>query len=315
MTILVIIVQFISIQALTREAEYNAVKDTNLTTMPIGEEFDQVSLMACASSCISSNKTCYSYIYNETTRHCRLGSWVVSLNAFQQKVQGQLFSSGKFCNTTRNFTVQSDGSISYTDFLFCTDLEVGSCTPRPVVTLHSGRQVMCDTVTDGGGWTIFQRRVSGTVDFYRNWTEYKSGFGDFNSGNFYLGNENIYLLTTKNRTELRVDMIFNGTNYFAKYSSFNISSETDGYRLYVGGYTGNAGDKLAEHNGMKFSTFDRDNDKYSGNCASYHKAAWWHNACYSSSLNGIWGYLGSRGINWLPNYNATFSEMKFRYTL
>ncbi|XP_059168476.1 ficolin-2-like [Physella acuta] len=112
---------------------------------------------------------------------------------------------------------------------------------------------MCDTVTDGGGWTIFQRRVSGTVDFYRSWAEYKNGFGDFSSGNFYQGNENIYLLTSKNKTELRVDMTFNGQNYFAKCSSFNISSETDGY-------TGNAGDGLSEHSGFMYSTFDRDND-------------------------------------------------------
>ncbi|XP_059163796.1 ficolin-1-like [Physella acuta] len=182
-----------------------------------------------------------------------LCSWLVPLKASQQKVQGKIFSSGKFCNTTRNITVLSDGSISDTDLKLCTGnldpcLGVNSSAPQPLVILTSELQVMCDTVSDGGGWTIFQRRVSGTVDFYRNWTEYKNGFGDFSSGNFYLGNEIIYLLTSNRQTELRVDMTFSGTNYFAKYSSFNISSETDGYRLHVGGYTGNAGDRLAVHN-------------------------------------------------------------------
>ncbi|XP_059162540.1 fibrinogen-like protein A [Physella acuta] len=302
--------------------QYKAVDDTNVTTLSINVEFDQVSLLSCASRCSSSNKTCYSYIYNKTTRHCSLGtgSWLVPLKTSQQKVQGKIFSSGKFCNTTRNIRVLSNGSISDRDLDFCTGqtprqiscVGISRQDPRSVVTLSSGLQVMIDDQTDGGGWTIFQRRVSGTVDFYRNWTEYKNGFGDFISGNFYLGNENIYLLTSDRQTELRVDMIFNGTSYCAQYSSFNISSEADGYRLHVGGYTGDVIDQLAYHNGAKFSTYDRDNDQYPTNCANYWHGAWWYINCYNCNLNGLWGATNESGITWEPMSQASFVEMKLR---
>ncbi|XP_059167018.1 fibrinogen-like protein A [Physella acuta] len=248
-----------------KETEYKAVDDTNLTTLPIYEEFDQVSLLSCAHLCSSSDKNCYSYVYNSTTRHCTLGSWLVPMKSSDQKVQGKIWSSGKFCNTTRNITVLSDGSISRHDLLICTGKKelcsgIESTDPRPLVTLTSGLQVMCDTVTDGGGWTIFQRRVSGTEDFYRNWMEYRNGFGLFSKGNFYMGNENTHNMILQNKTVLRVDMVLNGQSYYAQYSSFSISNEADDYRLHVGGYTGDAGDSLANHDGMKFSAFDVDHD-------------------------------------------------------
>ena len=52
-------------------------------------------------------------------------------------------------------------------------------------------KVYCDMESDGGGWTVYQRRQDGSEDFYRDWDDYVSGFGDL-TGEFWLGLEKIY---------------------------------------------------------------------------------------------------------------------------
>ncbi|KAK0065214.1 BpFREP21.3 [Biomphalaria pfeifferi] len=189
---------------------------------------------------------------------------------------------------------------------------------RVEVTLASGLEVMCDTKTDGGGWIIFQRRINGKVDFYRGWKEYRDGFGDYNIGEFYLGNENIFILTSTGQYDLRIDLEFNSKKYFAQYKDFKILSETEKYKLQIGDYSGNAGDSLSGHNNMFFSTFDRDNDVDRDiNCAEDRSGAWWYLDCHESNLNGQWGRTSyPKGMNWyyLTDWSnsVTFSEMKIR---
>ena len=59
-----------------------------------------------------------------------------------------------------------------------------------ITTLYSRRtmKVYCDMTSDEEkGWTVLQRRQDGSVNFTRNWFQYKYGFGDLN-GEFWLGN-------------------------------------------------------------------------------------------------------------------------------
>ncbi|KAL7740824.1 hypothetical protein ACLKA6_013675 [Drosophila palustris] len=156
-------------------------------------------------------------------------------------------------------------------------------------------QVACDAFTQGGGWTIILSRLDGSVDFYRNWTEYQKGFGDLN-GEFFLGLDKIHALTADRDQELLVILEnFEGDERYETYDAFAIGNEDQLYELHtLGEASGTAGDSLSYHHGKKFSTFDRDNDLGRGNCAEYFYAAWWFGACYSSKLTGTHG----EGIAW-----------------
>ncbi|KAK0065228.1 BpFREP5.1 [Biomphalaria pfeifferi] len=198
--------------------------------------------------------------------------------------------------------------------LSCRD--VRSIEDRLVVFLASGLKVMCDTKTDGGGWLIFQRRINGKVDFYRGWKEYRDGFGDYNIGEFYLGNDYIFNLTSTGKYDLRVDLKYNDF-YYAQYSNFQILSEKEKYQLKIGAYSGNAGDSLSYHNNAHFSTYDQDNDNSSMNCAWTVSGAWWYKSCHHVNLNGRWRSKESgKSVTWRAltgeQESVLYSEMKIR---
>lgn len=142
-------------------------------------------------------------------------------------------------------------------------------------------KVACDAETRNGGWTIILRRLNGSVDFYRNWTEYKNGFGNLD-GEFFLGLDKIHALTVYQSQELMFILEdFQGDVRYEKYDHFAIGDELDKYELHtLGKAEGTAGDSMTEQHGQKFSTYDRDNDKYDKNCAELYKGAWWYRACY-----------------------------------
>lgn len=178
---------------------------------------------------------------------------------------------------------------------------------------------LCDTVTPPGDWLTIMRRENGRLSFHRKWADYKYGFGQA-SDNFWTGNYNVFLLTSKARYELRVDMRYGGRWYYARYSWFKINPESDDFRLFLGPYVeGNAGDSFSYHNRSVFSTYDRDNnmDLYDIDCLEYARAPWWFKVCQECLLFGNWKSKEmGKGINWetLTGYRDSldFVEMKIR---
>ncbi|XP_049297119.1 ficolin-1-like [Anopheles funestus] len=147
--------------------------------------------------------------------------------------------------------------------------------------------VSCDQEYDSGGWTVIQNRFNGSTNFFRNWKEYKNGFGNLD-GEFWLGLDSIYQLTVSGPHELIVLLEdFEGNRTYAKYDLFEIGDEDEKYVLKkLGEYSGTAGNAFGGAKDMKFSTFDADNDIWEKQCAVTFTGAWWYSNCHGSNLNG-----------------------------
>ncbi|XP_055637544.1 ficolin-2-like [Toxorhynchites rutilus septentrionalis] len=148
-------------------------------------------------------------------------------------------------------------------------------------------QVLCVTDYENGGWLVIQNRFNGSVDFYRNWSDYKIGFGDIN-GEFWLGNDKIHKLTKAKARDIRFLLSdWDDKVAVAKYAAFQIGDENQKYFLRsLGQYSGTAGDSLSRNVNSKFTTRDADNDSSDANCANLYFGGWWYDNCHLANLNG-----------------------------
>ncbi|XP_056626971.1 fibrinogen beta chain [Triplophysa dalaica] len=211
-------------------------------------------------------------------------------------------------------------------------------------------KAFCDQGTDNGGWVLIQNRMDGSVDFGRRWDDYRRGFGNIAfdvgkghcqiPGEYWLGNDRISHLTKMGPTELLVEMEdWKGLKVHAKYEQFTMQGEAVNYILSVARYSGTAGNTFMDganellgenrtmtiHNGMMFSTYDRDYDKWipgdpSKQCAREDGGGWWYNRCHSCNPNGryYWGGAYTKnmakhgtddGIVWM-NWKGSWYSLK-----
>uniref|UniRef100_A0A182HQP7 Uncharacterized protein n=1 Tax=Anopheles arabiensis TaxID=7173 RepID=A0A182HQP7_ANOAR len=181
-------------------------------------------------------------------------------------------------------------------------------------------KVVCVLDFSVGRYTVIQNRQDGSTDFYRAYSDYRSGFGQFDGGEYWLGLDRIYNMTASGDYELFIvleDFEKNVTT--ATYNEFAIGSGVDFYPITkLGRYSGNAGDSLGAIKGVLFSAFDLDLDNSEINCAVSNRGAWWYTGCGMSNLNGL--YLkgltgGTTGMFWETFRGANYSLKKSRMML
>ncbi|XP_023029882.1 scabrous [Leptinotarsa decemlineata] len=163
------------------------------------------------------------------------------------------------------------------------------------------------------GWTTIQKRSDGSINFNRNWNEYSNGFGSA-TGEHWLGNRNLHLLTKLNCSQLQINMkdIY-GQYWQANYADFRVADYSMGFKLNIGRYAGNASDALNYQNTMEFSTIDNDRDISNTHCASNYEGGWWFSHCQHANLNGRYNL----GLTWFDSSRnewiaVSHSEMRVK---
>ena len=185
--------------------------------------------------------------------------------------------------------------------LKCYRVSKGKDGPHTIYPSMSGLTsltVSCDQETDGGGWIMLQRRVDGTVNFTRNWEEYKYGFGDHgdNTTELWLGNENVYQVLQSNGNtewELRIEAdAFDGTSCWMVASDFRMNNEALRYSMDWDNVSASTDDLVANlkyHKSINFTTLDNYRRQTEKQCVDEYKGGWWYyyfGHCATIFLNG-----------------------------
>ncbi|XP_061170852.1 ficolin-2-like [Saccostrea echinata] len=286
---------------------------------PVVAVVSAVGPQQCVRECLVRNTWCNGVNYNLSGFVCEI---MTDINETELK--------SDFFRIERNqMTVQNVGCLSCFSLEKCVKLSSNKtcCVkddfdPKDCTTIHevlshepSGLYrikipalghviVFCEMEADGGGWTVFQRRMDGSEDFYRTWAEYRSGFGNL-TAEFWLGNDKLYHLLSQGLYELRVDMSdFDNQTRYVKFSSISLGNEESKYTITLSGFSGNVGDSLTYINNRKFSTKDQDNDMSEGSCSVGYKGGWWYGNCHFTNPNGL--YLG--GVTSINAQGITYSQ-------
>ena len=169
----------------------------------------------------------------------------------------------------------------------CREVYNRGCTREGIYTVDPGCpnqkpfQAYCSS-----GYTVFQRRRNGDVDFNQTWEGYKNGFGTL-KWEFWMGLQKLHCLTSaRPKMEMRIEMTnCDGTSKHAHYNYLHVDREDTDYRLSISGYTGTAGDMMTRHNKWSFTTIDRG---LTGCVWTYDGNGWWFHdkGCFSGNLNG-----------------------------
>ena len=176
-------------------------------------------------------------------------------------------------------------------------LGMGGLSP-PIFPMRGGSSSMsyakCDMNAEGGGWMIILRRTNRPGRYQPYWTTdrlYKNGFGKLLKRDYWMGLTHMHHFTSQpGGTELRVELMLNGTKYVARYDDFFVDSKNVKFTLRVGGYRedkSNISDSLSHSSGFNFTTLFSESVQnarqdvlnqtlgYTGYCTILY-GPWWH---------------------------------------
>uniref|UniRef100_A0A0K8RFV4 Putative ficolin/ixoderin n=1 Tax=Ixodes ricinus TaxID=34613 RepID=A0A0K8RFV4_IXORI len=182
--------------------------------------------------------------------------------------------------------------------------------------------VTCDMKSEGGGWTVIQRRSEDEKNdsfFERDIDDYKRGFGTA-EGSFWIGLDNLQALTSfpNNEQALRIELKrHDGSKKetVVYYNNFHVGSAKEKYKLTIDEYSGPKGYyALSTHNLSTFSVTT--GTIYTDKCHGSRRGGWGFNDCTKANLNAHksnFSTLTKPGITWIiegehESYSYTYDK-------
>jgi len=150
--------------------------------------------------------------------------------------------------------------------------------------------VACNTPVDSDAVAMVVRKQSENAEdfFNQNFKAYQDGFAA--NGESWIGLDKLHQLTSERSYSLKITMTdYDNKTFVAVYDYFKVGPG-ENYVVAVESFNdtlSTLGDSMARHNGMKFSTKDRDQDGASSNCAESWTGGFWYESCFNAHPTGL----------------------------
>ncbi|KAK2143445.1 hypothetical protein LSH36_839g02004 [Paralvinella palmiformis] len=131
------------------------------------------------------------------------------------RVNVSLIGTNIRCDTSFFVTPLSEAETErWTDVNSCSDVSVSGIY-NVTISVTEKKEVYCEAEVDGGGWTVIMRRMDGSVDFLREWEDYKLGFGSLDA-EFWAANA----LKLHNGCQFSTETVDHDTYEYGNLASF-----------------------------------------------------------------------------------------------
>lgn len=111
------------------------------------------------------------------------------------------------------------------------------------LSTYDGLKAYCEFDDDQVAWTVIMRRKKMNVSFNRTIEEYVAGFGDMESGDFWLGLENMHKLTNQMYSKYTLWIVIKDQHRIPRvmhYDTFRVGNNNSGYDIETSGFKGGA---------------------------------------------------------------------------